>query len=121
MGFWGVLFELARAVVPHAAPHVARAVVDAAKERRANAAGAGPRPADQPGNESLLEALSYLDQRITIAEGRAAEAEEKLLAAERQMTERWEYARKLAIGLIAWNGVVTATLIALVIYMLVRR
>lgn len=119
MGFWGVLFELARAVVPHAAPHVARAVVDAAKERRGTAAGS--RSADQPTNQSLAEALSYLDHRITIAEGRAAEAEEKLLAAERQMAERWEYARKLAIGLMAWNGIVTAALIAIIIFILLRR
>jgi hypothetical protein len=121
MGFWGVLLELARAVVPHAAPHVARVVVDAAKERRAaSAAGSSQRP-DQPSNEALAEAITYLERRLSVAEEKASELEGKLLASENRMEERWQYARKLAIGAIAWNAVITALLIAILIYMLLRH
>jgi hypothetical protein len=121
MGFWGVLLELARAVVPHAAPHVARAVVDAAKERRAASAAGNSRSVDQPSNESLAEAISYLERRLSVVEEKASELEEKFLAAEARMAKRWEDARKLAIGVIAWNAVVTALLIAIVIYALLRH
>ncbi|HLW54994.1 MAG TPA: hypothetical protein VKW06_19325 [Candidatus Angelobacter sp.] len=118
MAFWGILLELARAVVPHAAPHVARAVVDAAKERRA---GTGPRPASQPSNQSLADAISYLEGRLSSVEEKAVDLQEKLEAVEKHAAERWEYARKLAIGLLVWNGIVTAALLTIVIFMLVRH
>ena len=121
MGFWGVLLELARAVVPHAAPHVARAVVDAAKERRAANARDGSPSADQPSNESLAEAISYLERRLIMVEERAAALEERLLASEKQMIERWLYFRRIAIGLIVWNGTATAALLAIAIYLLARH
>lgn len=121
MGFWGVLLELARAVVPHAAPHVARAVVDAAKERRATNPSFRTPSAGQPSNQSLADAISYLERRLAAAEDKSQAAEERLLTMEREAAERWEYARKLAMGLIVWNGLVTATLIAMVIYLAVRR
>lgn len=122
MAFWGVLLELARAVVPHAAPHVARVVVDAARERRAASTGAGrTQTVNQPTNESLAEAITYLDRRIGTSEEKFSELEQRLLEAETQTAARWEHIRKLIIGLIAWNGVVTAALIALIVYLLVRR
>jgi hypothetical protein len=120
MGLWGILFELARAVVPHAAPHVARAVVDAAKERRGGAYQR-PQPANQPSNESLATAITDLERRLTIAEDRASDAEEELQAAHREIAEQWQRARKIAVGLIVWNGVFTLTLIGIVIYLLVRK
>jgi hypothetical protein len=120
MGLWAVLLELARAVVPHAAPHVARAVVDAAKERRAGAYRR-PQSGNQPSNESLATAITDLERRLTIAEDRATDAEEKLDAAQREMAAQWQNARKIAIGLIVWNGAFTLTLIGIVIYLLVRK
>lgn len=121
MGFWGVLLELARVVAPHAAPHVARAVVDRAKERRAASAPASSPGVDQPSNQSLASAISYLEQRLSAAEERAAAAEERQLASESQAAERWTRARKLGMGLVIWNAVVTAAFLAVLVYMFVRR
>lgn len=121
MGFWGVLWELARAVVPHAAPHVARVVVDAAKERRAANASSRQTSAAQPTNESLADAIAYLEQRLTVAEEKSTEWENKFLDAEKQMAERWQSARKVVSALIIWNACVSAALIALIVYMMVRR
>lgn len=122
MGLWGILLEIARAVVPHAAPHVARAVVDAAKERRAAGEAGRTLPSAQPSNESLAGALVYLEQRLSAAEERAATAEQRLALAEAEMADKWAYARKWAIGLLVWNALVTAALLSLiVILILVRR
>ena len=120
MGLWSVLLEIAKAVAPHAAPHVARAVVDAAKERRAagEAASAGTSP--QPTTQNLVDALTYLEHRLSAAEDKAALAEEKLALAEARMADQWTTARKWAIGLLVWNGVVTAALIVLIV-ILARR
>jgi len=111
MGLWGVLIEIARAVAPHAAPHVARAVADAAKERRA-ASGAARA---QPSTEDLAGALSYLDQRLSAAEEKAATAEQRLALTEAQRADEWAVARKWFIGLLVWNSLVTAALICLII------
>jgi hypothetical protein len=115
MGLWGVLLEIAKAVVPHAAPHVARAVVDAAKERRAASETAGAQDSLQPTNTDLAAALTYLEQRLSAAEERAATAEQKLSLAEARMADQWATARKWAIALLAWNGAVTVGLIWLVV------
>jgi hypothetical protein len=120
MGLWGVLFEIAKAVVPHAAPHVARAVVDAAKDRRAAGETARTQDALQPTNADLAAALNYLEQRLSAAEERAATAEQQLTLAEARMADQWATARKWAIALLVWNGAVTAGLIWLVI-LLARR
>ena len=120
MGLWGVLFEIAKAVVPHAAPHVARAVVDAAKDRRAAGEAARTQPGLQPTNTDLAAALNYLEQRLSAAEERAATAEQKLSLAQARMADQWAMARKWAIALLAWNGAVTVGLIWLVV-LLARR
>jgi hypothetical protein len=120
MGLWGVLLEIAKAVVPHAAPHVARAVVDAAKDRRAASELARTPESLQPTNADLAAALNYLEQRLSAAEDRAATAEQKLALAEARMADQWAMARKWAIALLAWNGAVTAALVWLVI-LLARR
>lgn len=121
MGIWSVLWELARAVVPHAAPHVARAVVDAARERRSAGSSQTSQSENQPSNESLAQAISDLERHIVAAEERSAELEEKLLAVRSEIAERWQYAHKLALGLIAWNAAVTIALMVMVIYALTRK
>jgi hypothetical protein len=121
MGLWGVLFEIAKAVVPHAAPHVARAVVDAAKDRRA-AANEIERSQDgpQPTAADVAAALIYLERRLSAAEDRAAVVEQKLSLSEARMADQWATARKWAIALLAWNGVVTVALIWLIVVLLRR-
>src|SRR5579864_6090133 len=121
MGFWGVLLELARAVVPHAAPHVARAVVDRAKERRAASDSARREEPNQPSNESLASAISYLEQRLAAAEEKTGAVEERMRAQERHVTDRWNKAKRLFIGLIVWNAAVTAALIVVLFYVVLVR
>jgi hypothetical protein len=121
MGFWGVLLELARAVVPHAAPHVARAVVARAKERRAASESASLETPNQPSNESLASAISYLEKRLAAAEEKAAAVEEQMRAQERYALDRWNKARKLFIGLMVWNAAATAALIAVLVYLVSRK
>lgn len=115
MGFWGVLLELARVLGPHAA----RAAADAVKDRR-SAVADRVRYANQPSNESLAEATSDLSHRLDATEERAAAAEEKLSAAETLMAQRWDYARKIILGLMIWNGMLTLGLIVILIYVLRR-
>ncbi|HEY6271270.1 MAG TPA: hypothetical protein VIX19_04650 [Terriglobales bacterium] len=111
--------EIAKAVVPHAAPHVARAVVDAAKDRRA-ADAARADVSLQPTNQNIADALTYLEQRLSSADEKAAVAEQKLSLAEARMADRWATARKWAIVLLVWNTLTTAALIVL-ITLLARR
>lgn len=120
MGLWSVLLEIARAVAPHAAPHVARAVVDAAKERRAASEAAREQANPQPTAQDLVDALNYLEQRLSAAEEKATAAAEKLALAEARMADQWITARKWAIGLMIWNAVVTVALIVLMA-LLARR
>jgi hypothetical protein len=120
MGLWGVLLEIAKAVVPHAAPHVARAVVDAAKDRRAAADAARADVSLQPTNQNIADALTYLEQRLSYADEKAAVAEQKLSLAEARMADQWATARKWAIALLVWNTLTTAALIVLMI-LLARR
>jgi hypothetical protein len=120
MGLWGLLFEIAKAVVPHAAPHVARAVVDAAKDRRAASEANRTLDGPQPTAADLVAALNYLEQRLSAAEDSVAAAEQRLSLAQARMADQWATARKWAIVLLAWNGALTAVLIWLVI-LLARR
>jgi hypothetical protein len=115
MGFWGIMWELARAVVPHAAPHVARVVADAAKERRAAGEAARTLTVPQPSNEALAAAVSDLEYRLSAAEERAATAEQRLSQADARLAGQWVAVRKWALILLAWNAAVTAALIALII------
>jgi len=120
MGFWSILWEIARVVVPHTAPHVARAVADRTRERRAARV---PEP-DQPSAKDLASAISYLEKRLSAAEERAAAAEEKaslaeekLVLAEARMADKWALAAKWMLALLIWNAVITAILI----YVLIAR
>jgi hypothetical protein len=119
MGLWGVLLEIAKAMAPHAAPHVARAVVDAAKERRAANEAARTQRAE-PSNDDLAGALDYLEQRLSAAEDRADVAEQKLALLQARLADQWVATRKWAVALIAWNALVTLALIVLIV-LLARR
>ena len=117
MGLWGVLWEILKAVGPHAAPHVARAV----NERRA-AHKAEQRV--QAVAHNMAEGLATLEERVAAAETqsvaaeeRAVAAEEKLSLAQSQMAEQWTATRKWMLALLVWNAVLTAILI----YVLVAR
>jgi hypothetical protein len=120
MGLWGVLWELARAVVPHAAPHVARAVADAAKERRAAGETTRTLTVPQPSNQDLAAALSDLAHRFLDAEERVIAAEQKVSLLEERIADQWTAARKWLIALLVWNGAVTLALILLIV-LLARR
>jgi hypothetical protein len=120
MGFWTILWEIAKAVAPHTAPHVVRAVTDRARERRA---AREPEP-QHPSREDLAGAISYLERRLSAAEERAAAAddkaslaEEKLALAEARMADKWTLAARWMLALLAWNVVITAILI----YVLIAR
>ena len=120
MGFWGVLWEIVKAVGPHAAPHVARAMTQrktvAESDQRTRAAV-----------KEIAQEFSTLEQRVQAAEDRAdaaernsiaaeeraAAAEEKLTVTQAQMADQWAAARKWFIALLAWNAVVTILLIFL--------
>lgn len=124
MGLWGVLWEIFKVVVPHTAPHVARAV-------------AGRKPVDigqqreQIAAKEMADGLRTMEERVCAAEEkaaaaehasaiateRAAAAEEKLALAEARFAGQWTLARKWIIGLLAWNALITA----LMIYLLVAR
>jgi hypothetical protein len=114
MGLWSVLFEIVRAVVPHAAPHVTRAVVNAAKERRA-ARDAGE--IEVPSNQDLASLLASLERRVTLAEMRTAAAEQELETTQSEFARKWNSARTWVIALLAWNALLTA----LTIYLFVAR
>lgn len=118
MGFWGILWEITKAVVPHTAPHVVRAVADRGRERRA----ARQPEVQQPSPEDLAGAISYLERRLSAAEERAATAddkaslaEERLALAEARMADKWALAAKWMLALLAWNAVLTGILIYLLI------
>jgi hypothetical protein len=108
MGLWGVLFEIVKAVAPHAAPHVTKAVVNAAKDRRASKA--------EPeittlSNEELASLLAALERRLTVAETREAAAEHDLEALQAEFAQKWKTASMLVMSLLAWNVLVSLLLI----------
>lgn len=93
------------------AHHVVRKAVDVASERMNTPGPRESRAAD-------LEAqVSALNQRIAAAEQRAAAAEELLTALQSEMQRKTESVRIWILVLLAWNLLVTAT----AIYLLVRR
>jgi septal ring factor EnvC (AmiA/AmiB activator) len=120
MGLWGVLWEIVKAVGPHAAPHVARAMTQrkstAESDRRTHAAV-----------KEIAQEFSTLEERVQAAEERAgaaernsiaaeeraASAEEKLALAQAQMADQWAAARKWFIALLAWNALMAAALLFL--------
>lgn len=114
MGLWSVLFELVKAVAPHAAPHVTKAVVNAAKDRMA-ARTAGEIAV--PSNEDLASLLASLERRVTAAETRASAVEQELESAQIEFARKWNSGRIWVIALLAWNALLTA----LAIYLLVRK
>lgn len=114
MGLWGVLFEIVKAVAPHAAPHVTKAVVNAAKDRRASKAE--PEIAALS-NEELASLLAALERRVTVAETREAAAEQDMESIQAEFMRRWKTASILVIGLLAWNVVLTV----LVVYLAFAR
>ena len=121
MGLWGVLWEIVKAIGPHAAPHVARAMT----QRKAATAEAERRT--RAAVEEVAQEFSTLEQRVQAAEmravaaestsiaaeERAAAAEEKLALTQAQIADQWTAVRKWFIILLAWNAVVTALLIFL--------
>lgn len=115
MGLWSLLAEIAKALVPHAAPHVARGVVTLAKDR------IGPLAASRRVEEARVEEakaelgrqLSDLQERLAAAEDRAATAEARALAAEAEFAAQLQQLRRWILALLAWNVVVTILVILL--------
>ena len=122
MGLWGVLWEIVKAIGPHAAPHVARAMT-----QRKNATEVDHRT--RAAVEEISQEFSTLEQRVEAAEARAAAAERNSTAAEErtaaaeenfalaqaQMDAQWATARKWFIAVLLWNALVTAILIFLLL------
>jgi len=116
MGFWSILWEIARAVAPHTVPHVARAVADRTIER-----GTVRRPdVQQPSPGDLANAISYLENRLSATEERAAAADDKaslaqerLALAEARMADKWTLVARWLVALLVWNAVLTGVLIYL--------
>jgi hypothetical protein len=124
MGLWGVLWEILKAVGPHAAPHVARAVRDrqtsGIAERRAQAAAKEIAQGFATMEERLAaaeEKAAAAETSAAVAEERAAAAEDRLAQAQAQIVEQWNAVRKWMLALLVWNAVLTAILI----YVLVAR
>jgi hypothetical protein len=121
MGLWGVLWEIVKAIGPHAAPHVARAMT----QRKTAAAEVARRT--RAAVEEVAQEFTTLEQRVAAAEARAiaaesssiaaedraAAAEEKLALTQAQIADQWTKARKWFIAVVVWNAVVTAVLIVL--------
>ena len=110
MGLWGLLADIAKALAPHAAPHVAKGIVAAAKDR------IGPSSAIKRAEETkdeLDRQISALQQRLSSAEDRLATAENRALAAETQLAVQWQQFRKWLFVLLGWNILFTILLIVL--------
>src|SRR5215469_13760408 len=104
MGLWGVLWEIFKVVVPHTAPHVARAV----------------RGRQTAGFAEMEERLAAAEEKAAAAESSAAVAEERAGAAEDRLAlaqTQWNAVRKWMLALLIWNAALTAVLI----YVLVAR
>jgi len=120
MGLWGVLWEIFKVVVPHTAPHVARAVrgrqTAGIAERRAQAAA----KEIAQGFATMEERLAAAEEKAAAAESSAAVAEERAGAAEDRLAlaqTQWNAVRKWMLALLIWNAALTAVLI----YVLVAR
>ncbi|PYP85813.1 MAG: hypothetical protein DMG65_19945 [Candidatus Angelobacter sp. Gp1-AA117] len=110
MGFWGLLADIAKALAPHAAPHVAKGVVSIAKDRMGNSGGS--RRAEETATE-LGRQVVALQDRLSAVEDRAAAAEARTLAAEAELAAQHEQFKKWLIVLLGWNALLTILLIAL--------
>src|SRR5215472_4896199 len=123
MGLWGVLWEIFKVVVPHTAPHVARAVTRQTAgiaERRAQAAAKEIAQGFATMEERLAaaeEKAAAAESSAAAAEERAAAADDRLAQAQAQMAEQWNAVRKWMLALLVWNAALTAVLI----YVLVAR
>lgn len=115
MGLWGVLLEIVRAVTPHAAPHVAKVVVDAARERMSSR----EKQQDCAAQEisELTSRLELLEERAMAADQRAAEAEERMVRLQAESARKWASVRLWLLALLAWNAALTG----LVIYFALAR
>jgi hypothetical protein len=120
MGLWGVLWEIFKVVVPHTAPHVARAVrgrqTAGIAERRAQAAAIEI----AQGIATMEERLAAAEEKAAAAESSAAAAEERAAAAEDRLAlaqTQWNAVRKWMLALVVWNAALTAILI----YVLMAR
>ena len=120
MGLWGVLWEIVKAIGPHAAPHVARAMTQrkTVRESDQRTRAAVKEIAQEFSTleqrvQAALERADAAEQNSIAAEERAAAAEEKLTLTQAQMADRWAAARKWFIALLAWNALVTILLIFL--------
>jgi hypothetical protein len=118
MAFWGVLWEIFKAVGPHAAPHVARAVAGrkpaAIADRRAQAAAREIAEGFRTMEERVAaaeEKAGAAERSSAAAEERAAAAEDKLALVQAQFAAQWSAVRKWMLGLLIWNAVLTAILI----------
>jgi hypothetical protein len=114
MGFWNLLGTIARAVAPHAAPHLSKAVVDAARERM------GSRNANQPQDvnvDDLNRALATFHERLTVAEERASALETRTILAEAEVVRQRAQIKIWVVSLLAWNLLLTV----LVIWLFVLR
>jgi len=110
MGFWGLLADIARVLAPHAAPHVAKGIVNVAKDR------IGPSNASKRAEETSAELgrqISTLQERLSAAEDRAAAAEARTIAGEAELAAQQEQFRKWLIVLLSWNVVMTIVVIVL--------
>ena len=108
MGFWGVLWEIVKAVGPHAAPHVARAMT-----QRKTVAESDQRTRAEQRVQAAEERAGAAERNSIAAEERATAAEEKLALTQAQMADQWAAARKWFIALLAWNALITILLIFL--------
>lgn len=104
MGFWNLLAGIARAVAPHAAPHIARGVVDAARERM-GVRNANPRPDVDP--DDLNRALASLHERLVMAEERSAALETRAVLAEGELARQRAQIKIWFLALLAWNILLT--------------
>lgn len=109
MGFWSILGEIAKAIAPHAAPHVARGIVNAARERMGNN---NSTETTNPSDE-FAEALASINDQLSIIEERAAAAEAAALALQTEMARQWKKVGVWLFVLLIWNLLLTALIVYL--------
>jgi len=127
MGWWSAIWEIFKAVAPHAAPHVTQAVKDRwiareAAERKERQAQEAQEAAESI--HEVTEALIVLEQRMSAAEAKAAAFEEKASALEEKLAgaeaeaarnaRNWATVRIWVIWLLVWNAAITAIMIYLI-------
>jgi hypothetical protein len=110
MGFWSLLADIARVVVPHAAPHVAKGIVDAAKERMGT--NAANRNATAVSDE-VSQTLAAIQDKLSAIEEKLSAAEARALAAEAENARQQERLKIWLLVLLGWNLVLTIVVIYL--------